>query len=337
MLIESARTTILSSGLPLRIRDRAAGVLDRMSSIRAMSSAHLPRLDAISDKLLNSSDAGRLARSLVLANVCVRDMADTAENFRDDPARDIRLKSSIDVLEKRVDYAVDSAHDFFFPFDRPILFWGGSYKTDQYAQALEQVFRTGWFQKRPDRFFDVDVVEIVDRLDGKVTAGVSSDLPYRSTISISGEATCGLLRYPLSVSKIFVHEERHIRNNYVMGRAFRLQDISDGFKSFRSEDTGLHSDRTRSNLVGEIDANLEDIRFFLEECGPYPDRYELENIICQFQRMEKWAELIRTDIDPFCPMDPYEPLDPPLNEMLIKLESDAAALKEGAEALKSIR
>lgn len=335
MLIESVRTTILSSGLPLRIKDRAAGVLDRMSSLREMSSAHLPRLDAVSEKLLNSSDADRLAGSLVLADVCVRDMISTAENFRDDQDRDIRLRSSVDVLEKRADYAANFVHEFSFPFDRPILFCGDSHKIWQYAPVLERIFSTGWFQKRQDRFSDVDVVEIVDRLDGKVAAGASSDLPYRSTISISWEATCGLLRYPLYVPKIFVHEERHVRNNYVLGRVFHLQDISDGFKRFRAEDTGLHSDRTRSNLIGEIDANLEDIRFFLEECGPHPDMDELNTVARQFQRIEKWTGLVRTDIDAFRPMDPYEPLDPPLDEMLIKLGSDAATLKEEAEALKS--
>lgn len=330
MLIEAARARIVSSGLPPMIAGRAAGVLDSMASIRSLPAAHLQQFDAISQSLIANAaneEAAHLAGSLVLARVCVRNTVDTIKKFENDPGCNTMIRNSLESLRKRVAFAIENIHKFSFCCDLPILFCADpSYETGYYASTLGTVLHTDWFLRRPERFADVDVVEVIGRLDRKVVAGTSNDFPYKSTISINGGFLDDFLKYGMYLPGIFVHEERHIRNNYLWGHVFQMQDISDGFKQFRAEDTGLHSDRTRSNLIGEIDANLEEIRFFLEESGSSTDRSELERIDLKFQNMEEWARLVRSEIDPFRPMDPYEPLDPPLQDLLTQLESDMEML-----------
>lgn len=321
----------MSSDLPFRIRDRAVEVIGQIEDIRAIASGfsgtgsdQAARLDGITAGLLGNVEqkgAEELAKAMVLSRVCVREFIQKARQFEKDPGLHTKINIALDLFKQRTEYASGKINGLSFALDRPILFdLEESANPAIYPVSLARVLNSGWIGSRPGRFSDVDLVEASRSIDHAIVASVDNHVPNISTIFINAFHETEFLKHEGCLARLFVHEERHVSNAYARGGEYFLQDVMDGFRTFPAKDTGLNSDRTRSNLVDEIDAGIEDMKFTFEEGAPVADRHELEYMDHKCRKMKIWAGLIRMEYDKNYPMNPLDPLDEPLSSLFNDLE-----------------
>ncbi len=335
--ITSAANIVANSGLPSAIKARSAEISPVFLkaaelSLTARSTVHnIPeRFAAATEGLFagqGSRDAEALAKTMILSRSCIRDFVRTAERLKGEDTRDALLSDSLSDLERAVRGQCGKLQEYSFAPDIPMLLaCRPQFDSGLYFSAIREVLGSSWFSVRQERFRDVDIVSVVGNLEHGICGGTVDSPAERGTIFIAGNYQERYSRNRTFLQRLLVHEERHIYGYYNLADMFFLQDVADGFKTFRSQETGLPGERTRTNLIGEMHAGIEDLQYLTEEC-PSPPKKDLSAALLHCLKMRKWADLIRLDIDPFRPMDPYDPLEEPLNAFFCGLVSGLSLLE----------